>query len=157
MRVAWLDGVASVDGAGARRTIRLGSGPMWVWTPTLRETGVMSSDEIDSYLAGLDEPKRATLERLRTSIMAVVPDADQCISYGAPAFKVRGKAVAGFAAFHSHLSYLPHSGSVLDELRDDVAGYETSKGSLRFAIDDPLPDGLVQQLITARLRELGAA
>ena len=117
----------------------------------------MSSDEIDSYLAGLDEPTRGTLERLRTSIMAVVPDADQCISYGAPAFKVRGKAVAGFAAFKSHLCYLPHSGSVLDELRDDLAGYETSKGSLRFAIDDPLPDGLVQQLITARLRELGAA
>ena len=67
----------------------------------------MSSDEIDSYLAGLDEPKRDTLERLRTSIMAVVPDADQCIAYGAPAFKVRGKAVAGFAAFKSHLSYLP--------------------------------------------------
>ncbi len=130
---------------------------MWVWTRTLRETGDMSADEIDSYLAGLDEPKRGTLERLRTSIMAVVPDADQCISYGVPAFKVRGKAVAGFAAFKSHLSYLPHSGSVLDELRDDLAGYETSKGSLRFAIDEPLPDGLVQALITARLRELGAA
>ena len=117
----------------------------------------MSSDQIDSYLAGLDEPKRATLERLRTSIMAVVPDADQCISYGTPAFKVRGKAVAGFAAFKSHLSYLPHSGSVLAELGDELAGYETSKGSLRFAIDDPLPDGLVRALITARLRELGAA
>ena len=97
-----------------------------------------------------------TLERLRTSIMAVVPDADQCISYGAPAFKVRGHAVAGFAAFKSHLSYLPHSASVLDELGADLAGYETSKGALRFAIDDPLPDGLVQALINARLRELGA-
>jgi uncharacterized protein YdhG (YjbR/CyaY superfamily) len=117
----------------------------------------MSSDEIDSYLAGLDEPKRGTLERLRTSIMTVVPDADQCISYGTPAFKVRGKAVAGFAAFKNHLSYLPHSGSVLDQLGDDLAGYETSKGSLRFAIDDPLPDRLVRELITVRLRELGGA
>ena len=106
----------------------------WIWTRTLRDTGVMSADEIDSYLAGLDEPKRATLERLRASIMTVVPDADQCISYGVPAFKVRGKAVAGFVAFNSHLSYLPHSGSVLDEIRDYLGAYETSKGSLRFAM-----------------------
>ena len=127
------------------------------WTRTLRDTGVVSADEIDSYLARLDEPKRGTLERLRTSIMAIVPDADQCISYGVPAFKVRGKAVAGFAAFKSHLSYLPHSGSVLDELHDDLGAYETSKGSLRFAIDDPLPDDLVRALLAARLRELGPA
>ncbi len=116
----------------------------------------MSSEEIDQYLAALDEPRRATLERLRTSIMAVVPDAEQGLSYGAPAFKVRGKAVAGFAAAKAHLSYLPHSGSVIDALADDLVGYEHSKGSLRFAIDDPLPDELVQKLVTCRLRELGA-
>ena len=71
-----------------------------------------------------------------------------------PAFKLQGKTVAGFAAFSDHLSYLPHSGTVLSALGDEVAGYETSKGSLRFAIDKPLPKRLVKKLIAARLREL---
>ncbi len=62
------------------------------------------------------------------------------MSYGAPAFKVGGEAVAGFAAAKDHSNYLPHSGSVLGELGDDVGGYDASKGSLRFAIDEPLPD-----------------
>lgn len=115
----------------------------------------MAAQEIDEYLAGLDEPKRATLERLRTAILEVVPEAEQGISYGMPAFKVRGKAVAGFAAFTRHLSYLPHSGSVLSQLADEVSGYETSKGSLKFPVDEPLPPALVRELVTARLRELG--
>ena len=117
----------------------------------------MATGEIDGYLAGLDEPKRSTLELLRRSILDVVPQAEQGISYGMPAFKVGGKTVAGFAAFKQHLSYLPHSGSVLSTLADDVAGYETSKGSLRFAIDKPLPKGLVKKLVTTRMRELGLA
>src|SRR6266700_494154 len=87
----------------------------------------MSSREIDRYLATLDEPKRSTLEALRRSILDVVPDAEQCISYGVPAFKVRGKTVAGFAAFKRHLSYLPHSGSVLPALGDEVTQFEQTR------------------------------
>jgi uncharacterized protein YdhG (YjbR/CyaY superfamily) len=117
----------------------------------------MASNEIDRYLAVLDEPQRSTLETLRKSIMEVVPGAEQCISYGMPAFKVQGKTVAGFAAFKNHLSYLPHSGSVLATLPDDVAPYETSKGSLKFAINKPLPKRLVKKLIHTRMRELGLA
>ena len=115
----------------------------------------MSTSEIDSYLAGLDEPKRSTLEQLRRSIRAAVPDAEECISYGMPAFKVQGKTVAGFAAFKKHLSYLPHSGSVLPTLAADLAGYEGTKGSLHFPIDQPLPGSIVQKLVRARLQELG--
>jgi uncharacterized protein YdhG (YjbR/CyaY superfamily) len=115
----------------------------------------VAPQEIDRYLATLDEPKRSTLEALRESILAILPEAEQCISYGAPAFKVNGKTVAGFAAFKNHLSYLPHSGSVLATLPDDVAPYETSKGSLRFAVDKPLPKRLVKKLVSARLRQLG--
>jgi uncharacterized protein YdhG (YjbR/CyaY superfamily) len=115
----------------------------------------MASQDIDSYLADVDEPKRTTLEEVRRSILAVIPDAVQCISYGMPAFKVRGKTVAGFAAFKNHLSYLPHSGSVLEKLGDDLASYQSTKGSLHFAIDEPLPPGLVGKLIDARMRELG--
>jgi uncharacterized protein YdhG (YjbR/CyaY superfamily) len=113
--------------------------------------------EIDSYLAALDDTKRATLEALRKSILEVVPGAEQCIYYGVPAFKVGGKAVAGFAAFKNHLRYLPHSGSVLSALGADVAAYETSKGALRFAVDEPLPDHLVRKLVMTRMRELGPA
>jgi uncharacterized protein YdhG (YjbR/CyaY superfamily) len=115
----------------------------------------MSRQDVDAYLAGLEEPKRRTLEALRTTILDVVPEADQGLAYRMPAFKLQGKTFAGFAAFKDHLSYLPHSGTVLADLADDVAGYETSKGSLKFAIDRPLPKSLVRKLIAARLRELG--
>jgi uncharacterized protein YdhG (YjbR/CyaY superfamily) len=115
----------------------------------------VASQEIDRYLAALDEPKRSTLEALRNSILEIVPRADQCMSYGMPAFKVEGKTVAGFAAFKNHLSYMPHSGSVLATMRDDTASYETSKGTLKFALDKPLPKRLVKKLISTRMRELG--
>jgi uncharacterized protein YdhG (YjbR/CyaY superfamily) len=111
--------------------------------------------EIDRYLAALTDPKRSTLEAVRRSIMEVVPEAEQCLSYGMPAFKMQGKTVAGFAAFKNHLSYLPHSGSVLSMLPDEIAPYETSKGALRFAIDKPLPKRLVKKIVIARMRELG--
>jgi uncharacterized protein YdhG (YjbR/CyaY superfamily) len=115
----------------------------------------MAPQDIDDYLATVDETSRANLEDLRRSILAVIPDAEQCISYGMPAFKVRGKTVAGFAAFKNHLSYLPHSGSVLEKLADDLVGYQGTKGSLHFAIDEPIPRGLVNELVNIRMRELG--
>lgn len=114
----------------------------------------MSAQEIDAYLKALDEPKRSTLEQLRATILEVVPDAEQGISYGLPAFRVRGTVVAGFAAFKNHLSYLPHSGSVLPALADAVEGYGGTKGSLHFPIDSPLPKPLVERLIAVRLREI---
>ena len=123
---------------------------------TLRtKTLQMSEQEIDAYLAELDEPKRGTLEALRQTIVAIVPDAEQCISYGMPAFKVRGKAIAGFAAFKNHLSYFPHSGSVLPELGEEVEGYAGTRGTLRFAVDSPLPRELVERLIAVRMSQLG--
>jgi uncharacterized protein YdhG (YjbR/CyaY superfamily) len=113
----------------------------------------LSAKDIDDYLDSLQEPKRATLARLRLMILEVLPDAEEGISYGVPAFKVRGKTVAGFAAFKNHLSYLPHSGSVFPELREQLVGYSTSSGALRFAIDEPLPRLLVEKLIAERLRQ----
>ncbi|HKF32985.1 MAG TPA: DUF1801 domain-containing protein [Jatrophihabitantaceae bacterium] len=115
----------------------------------------MAAADIDTYLADLDEPKRTTLQQLRQDILEVVPDAEECISYGMPAFKVRGKTVAGFAAFKNHLSYLPHSGSVLPALAADIADYDGTKGSLHFTVDQPLPNDLVTKLVTARLQQLG--
>ncbi len=113
----------------------------------------MSAEEIDQYIDALDEPKRTTLARLRQTILQILPEADQGISYGLPAFKVRGKTIAGFAAFKNHLSYLPHSGSVFPQLQDELKGYTTSSGALRFGIDEPLPVPLVEKLIAVRLRQ----
>ncbi|MHB8681817.1 MAG: iron chaperone [Acidimicrobiales bacterium] len=113
----------------------------------------MSKEDVDHYLGALDEPKRSTLEALRRQILAVLPDAEQCISYGHPAFRVEGKVVAGFAAFKNHLSYLPHSGSVFPELRAELVGYKTSSGALQFPVDEPLPAGLVAKLVQVRKRQ----
>ena len=109
---------------------------------------------IDEYLVALDEPKRSTLQTLRRTILAIIPDAEECISYGMPAFRLNGRVIAGFAAFKNHLSYLPHSGSVLGELSDDLAGYKRTEGSLHFPIDKPLPRALVKELIAKRLDEV---
>ncbi len=114
----------------------------------------MTADEVDAYLAGLEEPKRSTLEALRRSVLAVVPDAEECISYGMPAFRVGGKVVAGFAAFKNHLAYLPHSGKLLADLGDALTGYERTSGSLHFPIDEPLSDDLVRKLVDAKLATL---
>jgi uncharacterized protein YdhG (YjbR/CyaY superfamily) len=115
----------------------------------------MVAADIDTYLAGLDGTRRATLQQLRRDILEIVPNAEECISYGMPAFKVEGKVIAGFAAFKNHLSYLPHSGSVLPALAADTADYEGTKGSLHFAAGQPLPKDLVRKLVTTRLRQLG--
>jgi uncharacterized protein YdhG (YjbR/CyaY superfamily) len=114
----------------------------------------MSAEEVDEYLSRLDEPKRGTLESLRRSILKVVPDAEQGLSYRVPAFRVEGKVVAGFAAFKDHVSYLPFSGSVLAELDDQLEDYRMTKSSLHFDADRPLPDALVRQLIEVRLSEI---
>jgi uncharacterized protein YdhG (YjbR/CyaY superfamily) len=113
----------------------------------------MSSEEVDTYLGSLEEPKQSTLSALRRTILGIIPESEQCISYGMPAFRVRGKVVAGFAAFKDHLSYLPHSGSVLPELQDDVADYGGTKASLHFPVDAPLPEALVKKLIAVRIRQ----
>ena len=112
-------------------------------------------NDVDAYLAALAEPKRSTLEEMRRTILEIVPDAEQVISYRVPAFRVGGKTVAGFAAFTNHLSYLPFSGSVLPRLADDLAGYSGTKSALHFPIDEPLPKELVAKLIGARRDELG--
>ena len=115
----------------------------------------MADTTIDEYLATLDEPTRATLQHLREDIRALVPDAEECISYSMPAFRLRGKVVAGFASFTTHLSYFPHSGSVLPGLADDLKDYPGgTKSALHFGVDRPLPRALVQKLITARLAQI---
>lgn len=114
----------------------------------------MTAAEVDAYLESVPEPQRSTLQALRATIAGILPDAEQGIAYGVPAFRVGGRAVAGFASYKEHCTYLPMSGSITSELADALAGYVTAKGSVRFARDKALPEELVRTLIAARLAEI---
>jgi uncharacterized protein YdhG (YjbR/CyaY superfamily) len=111
----------------------------------------VSAKDVDEYLRRIEEPKRSTLEALRRTILEIVPEAEQVISYRVPAFRVNGETVAGFAAFRNHLSYLPFSGSVLPQLADELEGYTMTKSALHFPVARPLPKTLVKKLIAVRL------
>jgi uncharacterized protein YdhG (YjbR/CyaY superfamily) len=115
----------------------------------------MAEDPVETYIAEQDEPKRTTLATIRDHIDNLLPDAEHSLSYGVPAWKVAGKSVAGLAAHANHLNYLPHSGDVVAMLGDVLDDYETTKGSVRCPIDQPLPAEIVVALVDARLAELG--
>lgn len=112
---------------------------------------------IDGYLATVEGGRRAALERLRRTIRAIVPAAEECISYGVPAFRVRGQVVAGFGATARGCSYFPFSGSTLTTLADAVADRDRTRSALHFTPDRPLPEALVRRLLEARIAELGPA
>ena len=114
----------------------------------------MSAADIDAYLAAVPEPKKSTLEEMRRRILAIVPEAEQKISYQMPAFAVGRKVVAGFAAFKNHLAFLPHSGRVLSQLDRELEGFVRTLSSLHFAIDQPLSEELIAALIEAKMRVL---
>jgi uncharacterized protein YdhG (YjbR/CyaY superfamily) len=118
------------------------------------DLATVSAREVDGYLRRLEEPKRSTLQALRRTILEILPEAEQVISYRVPAFRVGGKTVAGFAAFKDHLSYLPFSGSVLGKLADELDGYTMTRSALHFPVDRSLPKALVKKLIRARLAEI---
>ncbi len=115
----------------------------------------MTAADIDAYLARLDEPHGSTLGEVRRRVVALLPQAEQVISYQVPGFRVEGKMIAGLAAFTRHLSYLPHSGSVLPALADELAGYQGTKSALHFPVDEPLPVELIRRLLQVRLDQAG--
>ena len=99
----------------------------------------MKSTSVDDYLEQAPEPQRSTLITLRATLREILPHAEEAISYNMPAFKVGGKAVAGYAFFKNHCSYFPHSGSVLPQLSKELADYQWSKGTLRFQSTNRYP------------------
>jgi uncharacterized protein YdhG (YjbR/CyaY superfamily) len=107
--------------------------------------------EVDAYLNALDEPKRSTLQTLRSTILEIAPRGGGSDLVSRSGVRLRGKIVAGFAAFNDQLSYLPFSGSVLGELRGELEGYTITKSALHFPVDRPLPKALVKKLIEVRL------
>jgi len=107
--------------------------------------------EVEKYLAQVPEPARSTLQKVRATIRAAAPrDATEAISYGIPAFKHNGLLVA-YAAFAKHCSFFPASGELLEEFADELKDYPCSKGTIRFAVDKPLPAALVKKLVKARV------
>ena len=108
---------------------------------------------VDEYLANVPEPARSTLKRVRAVIQSVVPaEATEVISYGIPMFKYRGMLV-GYAAFKNHCSLFPTGSGVLDRFEKELKGYRTSKGTIQFPSDKPLPDALVKKIVKARVKE----
>jgi uncharacterized protein YdhG (YjbR/CyaY superfamily) len=115
------------------------------------------ADPIGAHLATLPQPQRDTLTALRVTLRDLLPDAEECLSYNMPCFKVGGVAVAGFDGFGKHCSYFPHSGSVVAKVGGIPAWCTVaSKGTLQFPVDRPLPKTLVRKLIQARLDEIAA-
>lgn len=109
--------------------------------------------DIDEYLEDVPEPARTTLNKVRAAIRsAAPPEATEAISYGIPTFKYKGGLIA-FAAFKKHCSLFPMSMAVMAEFKKELEGYETSKGTIRFPLDKPLPAALLKRIVIARIEQ----
>jgi uncharacterized protein YdhG (YjbR/CyaY superfamily) len=107
---------------------------------------------VEEYLAALPEDKRAALEKLRKTIRSAAPKAEECISYGIPALRLN-KMLVGFGATATHCAFYPMSGSIVPAFQEELKAYDTSKGTIRFQPETPLPAALVRKLIKARMAE----
>jgi uncharacterized protein YdhG (YjbR/CyaY superfamily) len=108
--------------------------------------------EVEAYLARVRQPARSTLEKVRAMIRAAAPkDATEAISYGIPSFQYKG-ALVWYAAFKKHCSFFPMNHSLGDEFAEELKKYKTSKGTIQFPVDKPLPKALVTRIVKARVR-----
>lgn len=118
----------------------------------------MGTLTVDGYLDNAPEPHQTTLRLLRSMLADMLPQAEEKLSYGVPAFAVEGTPVAGYAHAKRHCSYFPHSGSVIEQVDAELlAGYDWSKGTLRFPVDQPPQIELVRELVDIRLQMLSGA
>jgi len=109
---------------------------------------------IDEYLTRVSDDKRAALQQLRQTILGVIPMAEECISYQMPAFRYDGRVLVYFAAAANHCAFYP--GGTVNDFKDELEAYETSKGTIRFQPDRPLPASLVQKIVKARVAQNAA-
>jgi len=110
---------------------------------------------IDEYLARAKPEQRALLEKLRKLIHDVAPDVEECISYGLAGFKLRGRPLVYFGAWANHCAFYPGSSALAKSLHRELKHFETSKGTIRFTPDKPLPNALVKKIVKARVAENG--
>ncbi len=116
-------------------------------------TGKAAPKNTDEYLAGVPEPARTTLSKMRAIIQSVVPaETTEAIGYGMPTFRYKGALVA-FGAFSNHCSFFPMSAALIEQFKDDLLNYETAKGTIRFPLDKPLPTALVKKFVKARIAQ----
>jgi uncharacterized protein YdhG (YjbR/CyaY superfamily) len=108
---------------------------------------------IDEYLAAVSDVQRAALEKLRKTIRAAAPKAEECISYGLAAFRLDGKPLVAFGATVNHCAFYPMSSSTVAAHKDELKDFDTSKGTVRFQADKPLPVALVRKPVKARIAE----
>jgi uncharacterized protein YdhG (YjbR/CyaY superfamily) len=110
----------------------------------------------ESYFKGLTDESRAALQKLRETISAVVPDAEEAIAWSMPAFRLGGKALVGYAAFKDHYSFFPMSKQAIETHRDELGAHVTGKGTISFDYGERLPVGLVRKVVKARVAEVAA-
>jgi uncharacterized protein YdhG (YjbR/CyaY superfamily) len=110
---------------------------------------------IDGYLAALSKEQRAALEKLRRAIKAAAPEALECISYRVPGFRLDGRLLVSFGAAANHCAFYPGALPVKTH-RDELTAYGTSKGTIRFQPNRPLPASLVRKLVRTRIAEYAA-
>ena len=115
----------------------------------------VSAGTIDEYLAQLPTDKRAALQWLRRQIKAAAPDAKECISYGIPAFRLDGKLLVHFGAAAKHCAFYP--GGIVEHFAEELAGYDTSKGTIRFPPGAPPPAALIRAIVRALIAHRPAA
>jgi len=114
-------------------------------------SGNAAPQTIDEYLAKVPEPHKGTLEKIRAMVRSAAPkEATEAISYGMPAFKYKGGLV-GFAAFNNHCSFFPMNSALVVQFADELKNYKTSKGTIQFLTDKPLPASLVKKMVKARV------
>lgn len=108
---------------------------------------------VSAYLAAVPEPARTTLKKVQAVIRSVVPpEATEAIGYGIPGFRYKG-ALVWYAAFKEHCSFFPGNASLVKTFKEDLEGYPTSKGTIRFPVDKPLPAALLRKIVKARIAE----
>jgi len=110
---------------------------------------------IDEYLEPLGREQRAALEKLRRAVKAAVPEAEEYISYQIPTFKLDGRMLVSFGAWENHCAFYPGAFPI-ETHKDDLEAYDTSKGTIRFQADRPLPAALVRKLVKTRIAERSA-
>jgi len=110
---------------------------------------------IDEYLSSVDKEKRAALQKLREAIKAAAPKAEECISYQLPAFRHSGRFLVAFGAAKNHCSFYPGARPIAVH-KKELKSYDTSKGTIRFSPDSPLPATLVRKLVKTRIAEYAA-
>jgi uncharacterized protein YdhG (YjbR/CyaY superfamily) len=111
--------------------------------------GVPAASTVDAYLKPVKAPARGKLEQLRALIRAVAPKAEEGISYGMPYYKYLGRSLCGFALFKNHIGFFP--GAIVSDFTEELAGYETAKGTVRLPLDKPLPVSLIRKMLKAAM------